>query len=107
MTTSNNRDQVIKDLAAKIVSEREWSTSGAIEERLRVLDNYSRTTLADFREHALALRDMGATHVTAGELTVTFGPRPVDPAEFKAAAEVMAAKVPPEPEGDDAYIPGA
>lgn len=107
MTTSRNREQTIKDLAAKIVTDREWSTRDAIAERLTELDNYSRTTMADFREHALALRDEGATHVSAGELTVTFGPRPVDPAAFKAAAEVALAKQIAEPEGDDAYIPGA
>lgn len=71
-----------------------------------VCGNREPESLAGFREHALKLRDEGALHIAVGPMSAQFMPRYPEPA-LTADAVVAAtqAKQPPEPEGDERYVP--
>ena len=59
---------------------------------------------AEFRAHAVALRDEGATHVALGTMSVTFGPKP-GPAITPETVAAAVAKDTAMTGTDDDYIP--
>lgn len=61
--------------------------------------------LETFREHALKLRDEGALHIAVGPMSAQFMPRYPEPVTPEAIAAAVQAKEPPEPEGDERYLP--
>ena len=91
------------DPRRKVLQSLCWRTIEEVEADLDALE-MGPSGMDRFRTHALLLRDEGATHVTVGDLSVTFGPKPQPPLTAEAVAQAIASKT-PEPEGDDAYLP--
>lgn len=67
----------------------------------------SNERLANFRAHAVTMRDEGATHVSVDSMSVTFGPRPSQLTDQMLAALVTEKAIAkePEPVGDEDYVP--
>lgn len=104
----NNERKLAKrrELAVYLLNNASSTYIEDIERKLSEFADYDSDTLGDFRAHAIALRDEGATHVVAGELSVTFGPRPITADELaKVMEDSKAIAKEPEPVGDEAYLP--